>query len=161
MLKALGRVVSYAWDNLGNCSFCIRAAFRAAAAGWGVTLLVAALGWPAILTLAIIGATALTVLWAAHLLVHARKIILAESLEVVQPEVLVSRRATFPLFIRTVCAAAVMSAAPALADHVECPNGVGACGNNCGPCYRPCYGGPTTPCVRCRSCGNDCGDHVC
>ena len=122
MRYALDRFVSYAWDNLGNCSFCIRTAFRAAMAGWCLTVLVAALGWSAILSpgiisavvpLAIVGAVALTALWTAHLVVRASKVTLAESPKIVQRQVAVSRRAMFPLFVRTLGAAAVMSAAPA------------------------------------------------
>jgi hypothetical protein len=157
MLYVLDRFVSYAWDNLGSCSFCIRTAFRAAMAGWCLTLLVAALGWSAILSpgiistvvpLAITGAVALTALWTAHLFVHARKVTLAESREIVQPQAAVSRRAMFPLFVRTLGAAAVMSAAPAFGQAGDCPGGTSACGQFCNDIERgqfqcefsrPCY----------------------
>jgi hypothetical protein len=167
MRDALSRMATFAWDNLGSCSVCMARAFQVAIAGWGVTLLLVILGWSQLLLLTFVGAIALTALWIAHLLVHARKVtILPENRNVIQPAVGVSRRAVLPLFVRTLWAAAVLSATPAFAQ-VECPGGTGACGGYqpndplpCGDCYRPCYNGPT-PCIRCRSCGNSCGENIC
>jgi len=161
MLIPLGRLKSHVWNSLGSCSFCVRTAFRAAVAGWGITLLVAAVGGTTFFTLAIVGASALTALWLVHIVAYATKVTLKEHRPSVHPQFAESRRAFFPLFIRTVCAIAIVSAAPARADHIPCPGGTGACGaGNCGECYRPCYQG-NTPCVRCYICGNDCGEHKC
>lgn len=161
MKNIFSALFSYAWNNLGNCSSCVHTAFKAAAGGWLLTALLTVVGWSALLPLTFVIAIGLTALWLAHLLVHARKVTVAATHQFVrQPESLVSRRTIFSLFVRTLFVTAVTSAVPALADHVDCPNGRGSCGSDCPDCYRPCWGG-VTPCVRCRSCGNECGDHVC
>lgn len=157
MRYVLHRFYSYAWDNLGNCSFCIRTAFRISMAGWCLALLVAAFGWStipsptiswAVVILANTGAVALTALWVAHLVVYVRKSTLAErSRQVVQAQAQMSRRTMFTLFARTLGAAAVMSAVPAFGQD-SCPGGTSACGQFCNDIQRgqfecqfsrPCY----------------------
>ena len=162
MLIPLGRLKSYAWDKLGSCSFCVRSSFRAAAAGWGVAVVAAHFLGSTFFTLATVCAAALTALWLAHLLAYARRVTLAPNGQL-QPQFAESRRAFFPLFIRTVCAMAVISAVPARADHIPCPGGSGACGaGGCPECSRPCYqGNAPLKCVKCYSCGGNCGEHRC
>jgi hypothetical protein len=157
MRYAFERLFSYAWDNLGTCSFCIRTAFRVAVSAWCLALLVASLGWSAILSpetisavvpLALIGAVALTMLWIAHLVVYVRKVTVAKSRrDMVQAQPAVSRRAMFILFARALGAAAVMSAVPAFGQD-DCPGGTSACGQFCNDIERgqfecefsrPCY----------------------
>jgi hypothetical protein len=166
-------LMSFLWDKLGNCSICIRKAFQAAAAGWSLTLVFALLGWSQLVVLTTLGAITLTTLWLAHLLVHARKVIIvAESPDIIrsvlpvpggQSVETVSRRAMLPLFVRALCAAAVMSATPAFAQ--QCTAGTGSCEQDgCPRCSRPCYvrGNTLSGCIRCRSCGSDCpNDSIC
>lgn len=161
MPKALRDVFSFAWNNLGNCSHCIRSAFRAAVAGWFLSFVILILGWVSVLPLSIAVSLALTALWLAHIVVHTRKATLASSNSQLDSSAVMSRRAVFPLFLRALCAAAAMSVMPAFAQQ-PCPNGTGGCGNDgCSDCYRPCYGNDARPCVYCRSCGSDCGDNTC
>jgi hypothetical protein len=166
-MRVLHRYLSAVlWDNLGNCSICIRTAFQTAAAGWGLTLLFAALGWSQLLLLSIVGAITLTSLWMAHLLVHARKItILAEREDKNQSTTAVSRRAVLPLFVRTLGAAAVLSATPAFAQPFPCTAGTGSCQQDgCPECTRPCYvrGSTGLPgCIKCTGCGSNCTGWTC
>jgi hypothetical protein len=153
------RIVSMIYSELGDCMVCIRTAFQCAAFSWLIAALLLLFGWSTLSVLAAIAALGLTVLWAAHLLVHASKTAVEKNVSL-EPKSGHSRRAVLPIFLRTLGAAAVLSANPALAD-VNCPHGTGACGqDNCPDCYRACYGGPS-PCVRCRACGNNCGDNQC
>jgi len=153
----LSQLVSYSWNNLGSCSYCLRTAFRTAMAGWCLTLLIAALGWSAVLpsgvssvavSVAIIGAVTLTALWMAHLVVYVRKATVAKiRREIVQPPATVSRRTMLTLFARTLGATALMSAVPAFGQD-SCPGGTSACGQFCNDVERgqvecefsrPCY----------------------
>jgi hypothetical protein len=162
MQNALRRFAAYLWENVGNCSICIRSAFQAAAATWILTLLFSLLNWSAFFLLTFLLAVALTSLWMAHLLVYAQKVASIAD-HVTRAEV--SRRAMLPLFVRTLGAATVFSITPTFAQINPCTAGTGSCGQlsgdmNCPDCYRPCYNGPS-PCIRCRSCGPTCGDNVC
>jgi hypothetical protein len=156
-------LVNVLWDNLGNCVTCIRKAFQAAAAGWCLTLLFAIVGWSQLLPLSLVSAIALTTLWVAHLIIHARKVSgLAKRRDVIHSTVGVSRRGTLSLFTRTVIVGAVLSATPAFAQ--QCTGGTGSCEQDgCPECTRPCYvrGSTINGCISCRSCGSNCGDNIC
>ena len=152
MQQTLNRLGMVIWDNLGSCTFCIGKAFQAAAAAWSLTLLFALLGWTELCLLTVLGAAALSMLWVAHLFVHATKLTaLAERGVVTQTKAGVSRRAMLPLFVRTFCATAVLSATSAFAQQFPCTAGTGSCQqDNCPPCTRPCY--PNGGCIKCTSC---------
>lgn len=158
MRNALNQLAAVIWNNLGECGFCIRKVFQVAIAVWCLALLFELLNWSELFVLALVGAIALTVMWVAHLLVHARKVtILAEKEDINRTPAAVSRRALFPLFIRTLYATVLLSTTPAFSQGFPCTNGTGACEqDNCPHCTRPCYG--PGGCIKCRSCGADCGE---
>jgi hypothetical protein len=154
-----GRITSMFYSGLGECMICIRTAFQCAAVGWLTAGTLSLFGLSTLSLMTAIVAIILTALWFAHLLVHAGKAAAARG-ESSEPRAGHSRRAVLPIFLRAFAAGAILSTHPALAD-VYCRSGTGACGqDNCPDCYRACYNGPT-PCVKCRSCGNNCGDNTC
>src|ERR1700687_3552585 len=73
MRDAVDHLATILWDNLGNCSFCIRKAFQVAASAWFLAMLFALLNWSHLLFLTFFAAAALTSLWTAHLVVYAKK----------------------------------------------------------------------------------------
>ena len=163
MRKALFWCVDLVWKNLGECGRCIRKAFHVAAAAWVLTIILKVFDEFAFSQALLFVASALTLLWLAHMLVHARKVtIMAKKEDVASGGDDVSRRALFPLFAKTLFATVLLSATPSFAQSFPCTNGTGSCEqDNCPRCTRPCYG--PGGCIKCRSCGADCGEptYVC
>jgi hypothetical protein len=170
MSDALSRLRNIVWDNLGSCMTCVRTAFQAAAAAWSFVALSAFFDWSSILFPANIGAIALTVLWGAHLFVHARKVAISTerhnliSLPIRPAKAQagpVSRRRMLSVFWGAVFSGAVVSATPTFAA-INCSAGTGSCEqDNCPQCSRPCYTrGNTLPqCVKCYGCPGNCSQY--
>jgi hypothetical protein len=75
MFHALMRAFVPIWSNFGNCPFCMRRAFQAALAAWGVAAIIAVFtDVPLLLTTIAVGAIGLSLLWLTHILAFARKI---------------------------------------------------------------------------------------
>lgn len=168
MRNALDRIVAFIWNNLGNCSTCMRTAFQAAVAAWSVTLFFRMMDWSDFVLPTFLGAIALTILWTAHVLVYARKAIIlgqnGQDREVIQ-SIEVSRRAALRLYLRILSASALLSATPAFAQF-PCDAGTGSCTQTpCEsyPCRRPCYvrGNNFPGCIECTGCGQGCGGQQC
>ncbi len=146
MLTLLGRLTAVIGANVGHCFLCMRKAFLTALGAWGTVLSISALGDPfGILSLIEIVAVALTVLWAAHIVVFARRSSTPPvSPKVAQPDL--SRRVSLSMFGKMLAAAAAASAIPSLASAQNC---------SCGVCYR-CDGSSY-----CSCCDSYCGCPAC
>jgi hypothetical protein len=100
--------------QLGRCPFCMRKAFIAMVAAWGLTALLVNLAAPpgALATFGF-AAVVLTLLWVSHLVAFASRISARPTMGDVRG--LTSRRAALPLFVKVLAAAALASAAPRIA----------------------------------------------
>jgi hypothetical protein len=106
--------ISFLWANLGHCPSCTRKAFLAAITGWGIVLLAAALTRQShFLLVTAVFAVGLTALWLMHLLAFANKIF-AASYNTASPRL--ERRTILLMFAQTFTFAALVSAAPRLAQ---------------------------------------------
>jgi hypothetical protein len=121
--------------SLGRCAFCMRRAFLAAAGSWCGTLAIYLLGvevhwqWPALAV-----ASAMTLLWLAHLFAHSAKAVTRETHARTEGDVPKrTRRALLRRFVSifTVAAASTVSTAYAMSCSLDGNIGWGPCGTPC------------------------------
>ena len=138
--------------QFGRCPYCMRKAFLAMAAAWGLSAFTMNFAdSPSLSVAAELIAATLTLLWAAHILAFASRSAFASrisaQLEVGDAQGLVSRRSVLPMFVKVLAVATVASALPRLAlaggCSASCPNGSSSkgCpeGQSCS-CYCNGYG---------------------
>ncbi len=156
---------SFIWKRLGSCTACIRKAWLATAIALTFSVTFLLTGWHELLIPSVFLLLGLSVLWAAHLVAFASKVVVGthqRSAGITDPSVFqadaLSRRAALPLFLRTLFWGALISVAPrsALADQIVL-QGCGTMG--CNSCAKSAFiSGQFRGCFGCHSCGNGCSD---
>lgn len=162
-IRQLGQ---FAWENLGHCLKCMRAAFLAAATGWTITGLIVLLwgfSWP--LLISVSASSAVTILWLSHLIMYSVKFIAAsEAARAARADQLmmtaISRRTALaaPLAgaIGAFVFAAIATVAPSYAGQQKqcrvCDGGPDCCQNPNGNPNCSCY----TTYADCQLCCDGC-----
>jgi hypothetical protein len=137
MKKALRSGVSYIYNNLGACTYCMRKAFLGAALAWSLVILAAIVNSPSVLFPAtVLTAATLTGLYLTHLFVFATK---ASAVEYRRKGAYggqksegmseITRRGVLPLFAQALTFAAIATTIPML----------GWAGQDYSTCNSNCY----------------------
>jgi hypothetical protein len=171
MTRLHRRVVAVILGNLGGCVVRIRKSFRVAVGAWGLALAVSISPLSSYLLPTAIVATAITLLWIAHLLAFASRARYPSAEKPTQritepspasAQAIESRRSVMPLFAKALIFGAFVSTAPRSAMA----QAMGGCGRDgCSNCARPFYErgtpGRKAGCTICHSCPGDDGQYRC